>query len=68
MLRWLLRSLWAVLGLLLVLLLVIWGLLRGSLPQLDGELALPGLSAPVSIQRDALGVLTVEAANESTLR
>ena len=64
MLRWLLRSLWVVLGLLLVVLLVIWGLLRGSLPQLDGELALPGLSAPVSIQRDALGVVTVEAANE----
>lgn len=64
MLRWLLRSLWVVLGLLLVLLLVVWGLLRGSLPQLDGELALPGLSAPVSIQRDALGVVTVEAANE----
>ena len=67
MLRWLLRSLWVVLGLLLVLLLVTWGLLRGSLPQLDGELALPGLSAPVSIQRDALGVLTVEAANETDM-
>ncbi|HEX7990586.1 MAG TPA: penicillin acylase family protein [Stenotrophomonas sp.] len=67
MLRWLLRSLWVVLGLLLVVLLVIWGLLRGSLPQLDGELALPGLSAPVSIQRDALGVLTVEAANETDM-
>ncbi|KRG67463.1 penicillin acylase [Stenotrophomonas terrae] len=67
MLRWLLRSLWVVLGLLLVLLLVIWGLLRGSLPQLDGELALPGLSAPVSIERDALGVLTVEAANEADM-
>jgi penicillin amidase len=66
-LRWLLRSLWVVLGLLLVVLLVIWGLLRGSLPQLDGELALPGLSAPVSIQRDALGVLTVEAANETDM-
>ncbi|MEG1681608.1 MAG: penicillin acylase family protein, partial [Stenotrophomonas sp.] len=47
--------------------LVVWGLLRGSLPQLDGELALPGLSAPVSIQRDALGVLTVEAANEADM-
>ncbi|MEN5209334.1 penicillin acylase family protein [Stenotrophomonas terrae] len=67
MLRWLLRSLWVVLGLVLVLLLVIWGLLRGSLPQLDGELALPGLSAPVSIERDALGVLTVQAANETDM-
>ncbi len=67
MLRWLLRSFWIVVGLLLVLLLVIWGLLRGSLPQLDGELALPGLSAPVSIERDALGVLSIEAANETDM-
>ncbi|MET0288592.1 MAG: penicillin acylase family protein [Pseudoxanthomonas sp.] len=41
-----------------------WWLLRGSLPALDGELALPGLSAPVAISRDALGVVTVEAGNE----
>jgi len=66
-LRWLLRSFWIVLGLLLVLALVVWGLLRGSLPQLDGELALPGLSAPVNIERDALGVLTVQAANEADM-
>jgi len=66
-LRWLLRSLWIVLGLLLLSLLILWGLLRGSLPQLDGELALPGLSAPVAIQRDALGVLTVDAANEADM-
>jgi penicillin amidase len=63
-LRWLLRSLGIVLGLLVLLLLILWLLLRGSLPQLDGELALPGLTAPVNIQRDALGVVTVEAANE----
>ena len=37
-----------------------WWLLRGSLPELDGELALAGLSAPVTIQRDALGVVTIE--------
>ncbi|WP_312915915.1 penicillin acylase family protein [Stenotrophomonas sp.] len=67
MLRWLLRSLWILLGLLLLSLLILWGLLRGSLPQLDGELALPGLSAPVAIQRDALGVLTVDAANEADM-
>ncbi len=67
MLRWLLRSFWVVLGILLLLVLVIWGLLRGSLPQLDGDLALPGLSAPVSIERDALGVVTVQAANEADM-
>ena len=42
-----------------------WWLLRGSLPPLDGERALPGLSAPVTIQRDALGVVTIDAANET---
>jgi penicillin amidase len=41
-----------------------WWLLHGSLARLDGSLALPGLSAPVTIQRDALGVVTIKAANE----
>jgi penicillin amidase len=36
--------------------------LVASLPQLRGELALPGLSAPVAVERDALGVPTVRAA------
>ncbi|MFY2765250.1 penicillin acylase family protein [Arenimonas sp. MALMAid1274] len=42
-----------------------WWAVRGSLARLDGELALPGLSAPVQVQRDELGVATVEAANEA---
>jgi penicillin G amidase len=42
-----------------------WWLMRGSLPTLDGELALDGLSAPVKIQRDALGIVTIDAANET---
>ena len=67
MLRWLLRVLGILLGLLLLLLLVVWLLLRGSLAQLDGELALPGLSAPVSLDRDANGMLTVDAANEADM-
>src|SRR5690606_26611031 len=44
--------------------LALW-LLRGSLPALDGELALAGLSAPVSVQRDALGVVTIDAQDEA---
>ncbi|GAB2492340.1 penicillin acylase family protein [Arenimonas alkanexedens] len=44
---------------------VAWWLARGSLATLDGELALDGLSAPVTVTRDALGVATVEAANEA---
>ena len=42
-----------------------WWLLQGSLAQLDGDLALDGLSAPVSIQRDANGTVTIDAANET---
>ncbi len=38
-------------------------LLRGSLPQLDGQGALAGLSAPVIVARDRLGVPTVAGAN-----
>lgn len=64
MLRWLLRSLGMLLGLLVLLLLILWLLLRGSLPTLDGQRALPGLSAAVSVERDALGVVTINAANE----
>lgn len=67
MLRWLLRVLGILLGLLLLVLLIVWLLLRGSLAQLDGELALPGLSAPVSLDRDANGMLTVDAANEADM-
>ncbi|AJK45959.1 penicillin acylase family protein [Burkholderia plantarii] len=35
--------------------------LRASLPQLDGEIHAPGLGAPVTATRDALGVPTVTA-------
>lgn len=36
---------------------------RQSLPQLEGERALSGLVAPVDVQRDALGTVTVIAAD-----
>jgi penicillin G amidase len=44
--------------------LLIYSALRGSLPELEGELSLTGLSAPASIQRDADGTVTIDAANE----
>jgi len=34
---------------------------RASLPRIDGELKLAGLSAPVTVERDALGVPTIRA-------
>lgn len=39
-----------------------WLQLRSSRPQLDGERPLAGLSAPVKIERDALGVPTITGA------
>jgi penicillin G amidase len=45
----------------------VYGVLRASLPQLDGRVHLVGLSAPVSIARDALGVPTIEAADRVDL-
>ncbi len=39
-----------------------WWLTRRSLPPLDGTAALPGLSAPVTIDRDAGGVPTIRGA------
>ena len=63
--KWIKRSLLALLLVLLALFVTVWWLLRGSLPPLQGELVLPGLSAPVTIDRDALGVVTIDAANEN---
>ena len=60
------RRLWKV-GLAIAILLaigaaasVVWARaeLRGSLPALTGELRLEGLSAPVMVTRDALGIPT----------
>ncbi len=55
----------AVLGVLLCLallaLLAGYAAMRQSLPKLDGETALAGLVAPVSVERDALGVVTLRA-------
>ena len=42
-----------------------WWAMRGSLATLDGPLHLPGLSARVDVERDALGTVTIHAANEA---
>ena len=39
------------------------GRIQASLPRLDGEMALAGLSAPVEIERDELGVPSIRGAN-----
>ncbi|MEP6997309.1 MAG: hypothetical protein ABI900_06645, partial [Betaproteobacteria bacterium] len=35
--------------------------MRGSLAQLDGEAAMPGATAAIVIERDALGIPTISA-------
>ncbi len=64
MVRWLKRSALVLLFAIVLAFGTGWWLLHGSLATLDGEIALPALSAPVSIERDAIGVVTIHAANE----
>jgi penicillin amidase len=40
-----------------------WLALRGSLPRYDGRVVAPQLSAPVTIERDALGTVTLHGEN-----
>ncbi|RRN80568.1 penicillin acylase family protein [Pseudoxanthomonas sp. SGD-10] len=61
--RWLLRAACALPLVLLALAAAAWLLLRGSLPRLEGSMALPGLAAPATVQRDALGIVTIDAAS-----
>jgi penicillin amidase len=63
LLRW---TLWAVATLLVIAVAGVAGLrvqLGRSLPQLDGERRLPGLTAPVSVARDELGVPAITGAS-----
>src|ERR1700704_5412307 len=54
-------------ALILVPLAVVPVVLRGSLAQLDGDVRQLGIVSPVTIDRDALGVPTIEAANRVDL-
>ncbi|HVR81150.1 MAG TPA: penicillin acylase family protein [Luteimonas sp.] len=64
MAKWLKRIALMLLVLVVGFVLMAWWLIRGSLPTLDGNLSLPGLLAPVTIQRDHLGVVTIDAVSE----
>ncbi len=44
-----------------------WYLLRASLPQLEGDIVVAGIEAPVSIARDADGIPAISAANRKDL-
>lgn len=57
------------LGILLIVALLIagwfWWRMEGSVPKLEGEVAVAGLSAPVTVERDALGTPTVTGATRA---
>ncbi|MGH8030836.1 MAG: penicillin acylase family protein [Luteimonas sp.] len=65
MIRWFKRIAMLVVAVVIATVIAGWWLLRGSLPTLDGEAVIVGLSAPVTLQRDALGAVTIAAANET---
>lgn len=62
--KWLRRLLLALVVLTLLVTLGLYLAVRGSLPRLDGETALRGLGAPVSVLRDAGGVVTIDATSQ----
>jgi penicillin G amidase len=65
--RWVFRSLAGVLVLLLAAVLAVWMLVRASVPQLDGEIRLPGLTGPLDISRDERGTVTLAGQNRLDL-
>lgn len=70
MARWkrILKRLAIAVALLLILAVAtVWLALRASLPQLDGEIAARGLSAPVSVSRDALGTVSLRGSDRKDL-
>ena len=65
--RWLRRILFTLLLVIMLFLIFAWLLLAGSHPLLDGTLNRPGISAAAIIERDHLGVVTIDAANRRDL-
>ncbi|MGO3128539.1 MAG: penicillin acylase family protein [Luteimonas sp.] len=63
--KWILRAVLALVVLLVAVGIFIWLSLRASLPALDGDQPLTGLTAPATIERDAAGVVTITAASET---
>jgi penicillin G amidase len=60
-------AIWTVLVVLLIALLIIiagWLMLQSSLPLTAGEVPVAGLTAPVTLERDALGIPTITASSQ----
>ena len=65
--RWVLRLLVGAVAAVAIVVIAGWLTVRASLPQLDGEIAVAGLESPVSIERDATGIVTIAAADRGDL-
>ncbi|MCB1606856.1 MAG: penicillin acylase family protein [Xanthomonadales bacterium] len=65
--KWLVRLSGSLLTLGVVLVLGAWLILRGSLPQLDGERPLVGLKGTVEVQRDSLGSVSLHGDSQIDL-
>lgn len=65
--RWIRRLLLTVVMLIVIAALLAWATLRASLAQLDGVVAVPAISAPVTIARDTYGAPTLHAKNRGDL-
>jgi penicillin amidase len=65
--RWVKRILVALIVVAAILVAVGWRLLAGSRPQANGSITAAGLSAPVTLVRDANGVPTITARNRDDL-
>ena len=65
MLKWLRRGIALLLVSLLVIAFAVWWAMRASLATLDGNVALPGLAAASTIQRDAIGTVSIDAGSET---
>ncbi|MBL0165387.1 MAG: penicillin acylase family protein [Xanthomonadales bacterium] len=59
------RSILLLLALSLIIFAGAWAALRGSLPQLDGSLRTDAVRSETSIERDALGTVTIKAESRS---
>ena len=66
--RFLKRFVYASGSLLIIAVVALCFAVRASLPQLDGERALAGLTAPVHVSRDETGVVTIRAVENAMRR
>ena len=65
--RWIVRLLSGLGFAVIVLFILAWLALRASLPELDGEVTVDGLSAVATIERDSAGIPTITASNRVDL-